>query len=222
MIFERYEKENGGRDRENHGAPGGWRPIFFVGIRIPGGEIRLPTGNRNGNSAIPYAFIAESFTMKLAQLLTPSQILLDLKADSHWASIVELVDGLVGCGKLPADQREESLVSLRAREDQVSTGIGAGVAIPHTFSDDLEEVVAIFGRSERGIDFEALDQKLVHLIILFIVPRKDYHLHLRTLAAIAKMFTNADVRQQLLAVSSAAEVLAILDSRPSRASSLGR
>lgn len=157
--------------------------------------------------------------MKLAQLLSPDQILLEVKAGEHWASIVELMDALGASGRIPESQYQEILASLKAREEQVSTGIGGGVAIPHAFSDHLEEVVAIFGRSRQGIDFEALDEKLVHLIILFIVPRKDYHLHLRTLAAIAKMFTNADVRRQLMEAESEGEMLAILDSRPSRAAS---
>jgi mannitol/fructose-specific phosphotransferase system IIA component (Ntr-type) len=156
--------------------------------------------------------------MKLAQLLSPEQILLDLKADEHWPSIVELVEQLVDSGKLPLDQKADILTSLKAREDQVSTGIGSGVAIPHTFSDVLEDVIAIFGRSKKGIDFQALDQGPVHLIVLFIVPRKDYPLHLRTLAAIAKMFTNSDVRRQLNAAVDCEDVLAILDSKPSRAS----
>jgi mannitol/fructose-specific phosphotransferase system IIA component (Ntr-type) len=77
-------------------------------------------------------------------------------------------------------------------------------------------VVAIFGRSKDGLDFEALDNAPVHFIILFIVPRKDYHLHLRTLAAIAKMFTNCEVRRQLAAAETRDEILAILDSKPSR------
>lgn len=157
--------------------------------------------------------------MKLAQLLGPDQILLEVKAGEHWPSIVELVDALVACGKLPQSHYEETLTSLKAREEQVSTGIGAGVAIPHAFSDTLDQVVAIFGRSREGIDYQSLDEKLVHLIILFIVPRKDYHLHLRTLAAIAKMFTNAEVRRKLVEAESEEDILAILDSRPSRTGS---
>ncbi|WAC19706.1 PTS sugar transporter subunit IIA [Luteolibacter sp. SL250] len=157
--------------------------------------------------------------MKLAQLLSPDQILLEVKAGEHWASIVELVDCLIACGRLPEAQYEGILASLKAREEQVSTGIGGGVAIPHAFSDDLEEVVAIFGRSREGIDYQALDGKPVQLIILFIVPRKDYHLHLRTLAAIAKMFTNAEVRRQLVEAETEEDMLAILDSRPSRTGS---
>jgi mannitol/fructose-specific phosphotransferase system IIA component (Ntr-type) len=154
--------------------------------------------------------------MKLAQLLSIDQILLDMKAVDHWPSIEELVAQLVATGRLPPRHEEGILTSLKAREEQVSTGIGSGVAIPHTFSDTLEEVVAIFGRSRAGIDFEALDNAPVHFIILFIVPRKDYHLHLRTLAAIAKMFTNSEIRRQLAAAETRDEILAILDAKPSR------
>jgi len=153
--------------------------------------------------------------MKLAKLLSIDQIILDMKAVEHWPSIVELVDHLVAVNKLPRALQADALAALKLREEQVSTGIGSGVAIPHAFSDELEEVVAIFGRSKDGLDFEALDNAPVHFIILFIVPRKEYHLHLRTLAAIAKMFTNSEVRRQLAAAETRDEILAILDCRPS-------
>jgi len=154
--------------------------------------------------------------MKLAKLLGPEQILLDMKAVEHWPSIIELVDHLVTCGQLPLEQRDEMLEAFRAREEQVSTGIGLGVAIPHAFSDHLERVIAVFGKSKAGIDFESLDQQPVHFIILFIVPRKDYHMHLMTLAAIAKMFTNIEVRRQLGTAETREEILAIFDSKPAR------
>ncbi len=152
--------------------------------------------------------------MKLASLLSPDQIILEMKAVEHWPAIVELVEHLVEIQRLPASLKEEILTALKAREDQVSTGIGSGVAIPHAFSDELQEVTAIFGRSKAGIDFESIDNAPVHFIILFIVPRKDYHLHLRTLAAIAKMFTNSEVRRQFGEAQTRDEILAILDSKP--------
>lgn len=155
--------------------------------------------------------------MKLANLLRADHILLEMKAVEHWPSIVELVGHLVHTGQLPPTQRDEMLDAFRAREAQVSTGIGFGVAIPHAFSDHLDRVIAVFGRSRAGIDFEALDNAPVHFIILFIVPRKDYHLHLRTLAAIAKMFTNRGVLRQLGSAESHGEILAIFDSKPARA-----
>jgi len=154
--------------------------------------------------------------MKLAQLLQANQIILDMKAVEHWPAIMELVDHLVGIQKIPVSQRESVMSSLKIREEQVSTGIGSGVAIPHAFSDELEEVVAIFGRSKAGIEFESIDNAPVHFIILFIVPSKDYHLHLKTLAAIAKMFTNSEIRRRLSAAETRSDILQILDSKPSR------
>jgi len=157
--------------------------------------------------------------MKLAKLLSADQIILDMKSVEHWPAIVELVDQLITSGKLPAGLRDEVLDALKAREDQVSTGIGSGVAIPHAFSDEITDVAAVFGRSKAGIDFESIDNAPVHFVILFIVPRKDYHLHLRTLAAIAKMFTNCEVRRQFAAAATRDEILAILDSKPTRPAS---
>ena len=156
--------------------------------------------------------------MKLTKLLSADRIILDMKAVEHWPSIMELVNHLVTSGQLPPEQQQEMLDAFKAREEQVSTGIGSGVAIPHAFSDQLDHVVAVFGRSRGGIDFEALDNAPVHFIILFIVPRKDYHLHLQTLAAIAKMFTNSEVLRQLGAAVDHEEILAIFESRPSRVS----
>ncbi len=154
--------------------------------------------------------------MKLAKLLHPDQIILDMKAVEHWPAIVELVDHLVASGQLAADQHDEMLEAFRIREEQVSTGIGSGVAIPHAFSDHMDHVIGVFGRSSAGIDFEALDNAPVHFIILFIVPRKDYHLHLRTLAAIAKMLTNSEILRQLGRAVSAEEITDIFKSKPSR------
>lgn len=154
--------------------------------------------------------------MKLAKLLSADHIILDMKAVDHWPSIVELVDHLVKTRQLPVSQREEMLEAFKIREEQVSTGIGSGVAIPHAFSDHLDHVIAVFGRSSAGIDFEALDNAPVHFIVLFIVPRKDYHMHLQTLAAIAKMFTNGQVLRQLGNAENREEILAIFDSKPSR------
>ena len=154
--------------------------------------------------------------MKLANLLGAEHLILDLKAEEHWPAIVELVEHLVQTEQLPESQQAEMLEAFKAREESVSTGIGSGVAIPHAFSDHLEEVIAVFGRSTAGIDFEALDNAPVYFIILFIVPRKNYHLHLQTLAAIAKMFTNAEVLRQLAAAASTEEILSIFGSKPSR------
>jgi len=153
--------------------------------------------------------------MKLASLLSEQQVILNMKADEHWSAIAELVESLDQLKLLKGENKEEVLKALQKREDQTSTGIGSGVAIPHAFSENIEEVVAMFGRSPEGIEFEALDNAPVKFIVLFIVPKKNYHLHLQTLAAIAKMFNNCEVRRQLEEALTPARILEILGSNPS-------
>lgn len=154
--------------------------------------------------------------MKLASLLTNEQVILDMKAEEHWPAIVELVEHLDRHDFLKGENKDDVLEALHAREDQISTGIGSGVAIPHAFSDKLDHVVAVFGRSVEGIEFEALDNAPVNFVLLFVVPKKDYHMHLQTLAAIAKLFNNCEVRQQLASAETREQVIDILGSRPSR------
>jgi mannitol/fructose-specific phosphotransferase system IIA component (Ntr-type) len=154
--------------------------------------------------------------MKLVKLLSPEQIVADLEADEHRGAIAELVDRLVTCGLLAVGVRDATLEALREREQLVSTGIGGGVAIPHAFSDEVEKVVAVLGRSMAGIDFEAVDQAPVHVVVLFVVPRKNYQLHLRTLAAIAKMFNDKDITRRIIGACDCDEILAILGSKSSR------
>ncbi len=154
--------------------------------------------------------------MKLSSLLTESQIILDLQSEEHIPAIEELVEHLDTIGMLTGEAKDDALVALHAREDQISTGIGSGVAIPHAFSDKVDNVIAIFGRSLVGVDFEALDNAPVKFILLFVVPKKDYNMHLQTLAAIAKLFNNCEVRKQMELAESREEILAIFGSRPSR------
>jgi mannitol/fructose-specific phosphotransferase system IIA component (Ntr-type) len=157
--------------------------------------------------------------MKLSNLICADQILPEMQAGDHWPAIVELVEHLRFLGKLDAALEQEILTSLKVREELVSTGIGSGVAIPHAFSDNVDHVIAVLGRSKSGIDFEALDGGPVHFVFLFIVPSKDHHLHLRTLAAIAKMFTNSEIRRRIGEAGTREEILAILDPKASRAAS---
>lgn len=155
--------------------------------------------------------------MKLSQLISADQILPEMRAQDHWPAIVELVEHLRFLGRIDDTLEQEILGSLKIREELVSTGIGSGVAIPHAFSENVDHVIAVLGRSKSGIDFEALDGGPVHFVFLFIVPSKDHHLHLRTLAAIAKMFTNAEIRRRIGEADTREVILTILDPNASRA-----
>ncbi|MEM7387146.1 MAG: PTS sugar transporter subunit IIA [Verrucomicrobiota bacterium] len=154
--------------------------------------------------------------MELASLLTEDQIIPTMRAQDHWQAIEELVNHLDGQQLLNGASKERILSALQQREDQNSTGIGSGVAIPHAFAKDLDQVLAVFGRSPHGIEFESIDNLPVKFVVLFLVPEDEYHVHLRTLAAIAKMFTNGRIRQQLGEAEGAGEILQILRTKPAR------
>src|SRR5437667_9795516 len=135
--------------------------------------------------------------MSLVNLLSAEQIIPEMKATERWTAIVELIDLLVQLGKIKEPDRDPVLAALKQREETMSTGIGFGIAIPHCSSDRLEEVVAAFGRSTRGIEFDALDNAPVTFVVLFIVLQHQLHTHLLTLASIAKFPNDRSVRAPL-------------------------
>ncbi len=70
----------------------------------------------------------------------------------------------------------------RKRETSMSTGIGFGIGIPHASTDLIHEVVGALGRSRKGVNFDALDNQPVNLVMLFLVPQGQFQKHLHTLA----------------------------------------
>jgi mannitol/fructose-specific phosphotransferase system IIA component (Ntr-type) len=151
--------------------------------------------------------------MSLASLLTADQIIPEMKASERWPAIVELIDLLVGLRKIDRACRDTILAALKQREETMSTGIGFGIAIPHASSDSVDEVVAAFGRSSQGIEFDALDNAPVKFVVLFIVPKNQFQTHLRTLAAIAKFLNDRTVRENLASAQTKEEILAIFEER---------
>lgn len=152
--------------------------------------------------------------MTLGNLLSVDQIIPQMKATERWSAIVELVDLLVNQGKINRGDRETVLAALRAREETMSTGIGFGIAIPHASSDRVSEVVAAFGRSDSGIEFDSLDNLPVRFIVLFIVPKDQFQTHLRTLAAIAKFLNDRTVRERLASAQGSQDILTIFEAPP--------
>ena len=154
--------------------------------------------------------------MTLGNLLSADAILPEMHATERYAAISELVALLVERGQIAPDDSDAVLAALQAREETMSTGIGFGIAIPHASSDRVTKVVAAFGRSSAGIEFEALDSSPVKFVVLFVVPNDQFQTHLRTLAAIAKFLNDRGVRERLGTASDAAEILAIFEKSGSK------
>src|ERR1700748_1107490 len=151
--------------------------------------------------------------MSLASLLTADQIIPQMKATERWPAIIELIDLLVAQTRINVANRDSILAALKQREENMSTGIGFCIAIPHALAEAVDDVVAAFGRSLAGIEFDALDNAPVRFVVLFIVPKNQFQTHLRTLASIAKFLNDRSVRESLASAKSADEILAIFRDR---------
>jgi mannitol/fructose-specific phosphotransferase system IIA component (Ntr-type) len=127
----------------------------------------------------------------------PKVNVVDLQAQDRWQAIEELVDHLVATHKIQSPHRDSIAESVRKRELSMSTGIGFGIGLPHASTALVSEVVAVVGRSRKGIQFDALDGKPVHLVFLFLVPAGQFQKHLHVLANFAKMLHRQDFRDGL-------------------------
>ena len=135
--------------------------------------------------------------MDLGDILTPDVIKADLQATNRWEAIDELINTLVTSDKIKSDHREAIVAVVKKRETSMSTGIGFGIGIPHASSDLIQEVVGAFGRSKKGVNFDALDNQPVNLVMLFLVPLGQFQKHVHTLAKIAKLLHKKEFRQAL-------------------------
>jgi mannitol/fructose-specific phosphotransferase system IIA component (Ntr-type) len=148
--------------------------------------------------------------MDLGDILSKEQIIPDLQAADRWQAIDELINNLVVTGKIKPEHREAITAVVRKRESSMSTGIGFGIGIPHASTDLIYEVVGALGRSKKGVDFNALDNQPVHLVMLFLVPQGQFQKHLHTLANIAKMLHKSEFRQALEQAPDADSMLAAI------------
>ena len=148
--------------------------------------------------------------MDLADILSKEQIIPDLRATNRWEAIDELIGNLVATGKIQPGDREAVTAAVKKRETSMSTGIGFGIGIPHASTDLIFEVVGALGRSKTGVNFEALDNQPVKLVMLFLVPQGQFQKHLHTLANIAKLLHKVEFRQALEQASDADAMLNII------------
>jgi mannitol/fructose-specific phosphotransferase system IIA component (Ntr-type) len=135
--------------------------------------------------------------MNLGDILGSNNILPSMQATVRWDAIDELISNLIVTNKIKAENRDAITAVVKKRESSMSTGIGFGIGIPHASTDLIPEVVGALGRSGKGINFDALDNQPVNLVMLFLVPQGQFQKHLHTLANIAKLLHIKEFRQEL-------------------------
>ena len=151
--------------------------------------------------------------MELGDILSKEQIITELQATNRWEAIDELINNLVATGKIKPEHHEAISAVVKKRESSMSTGIGFGIGIPHASTDLIYEVVGALGRSKQGVNFDALDNQPVNLVMLFLVPQGQFQKHLHTLANIAKLLHKAEFRQALEQGQDAEAMLQIIRSQ---------
>jgi nitrogen PTS system EIIA component len=131
----------------------------------------------------------------IRDLLHHDLIIAEIEATDKKGVIREFARAIKSAGRV---QDEEDLVRvLLERESLGSTGIGGGVAIPHGKLHAMSDMTVAFGRSRKGVDFESLDAKPVHLFFLLVTPEDRPGEHLRALARISRILKNPALRELL-------------------------
>lgn len=136
--------------------------------------------------------------MILSELLKKNNILLKTKAKTKWELLDELINRIIDDHDIEYDDSALLKKYLFERECSMSTGIGNGVAIPHCATTRLKQTLIVLAISQKGIDFDSIDNQPVNFIILLLVPKDKLTHHIKTLANIAKLFSNEELRSKLI------------------------
>lgn len=148
--------------------------------------------------------------MKFSDFMNVKAVRSELTAEDKEGAIDELVGSLVEAGSIQEDDRESIVKAIMKREELGSTGIGRGIAVPHTKHPSVDQLVGTVGISSQGVDFDSLDGEKVQLLFLLVSPPDRPGDHLRALENISrqlrddtfcrflKQAKNADDIQQLL------------------------
>lgn len=147
--------------------------------------------------------------MKLSKFCEENLIKFNLNATTKEDVIKELVDS-ISTSNMVKDV-EQLLQDVLERENLVTTGVGYGVAFPHAKTRAVKGIVIAFGRSAKGIDFDAMDHKPVNLFFLIAAPEDAIGAHLNVMARLSFLMKSEENRQKLAQASSPGDVLALMD-----------
>ncbi len=151
---------------------------------------------------------------RISNLIGPHHVLAlkpglsKLEAIQAMASTLSQADGL--------DNLDEIIRRVVRREDQVSTGIGAGVAIPHCTISGIDRPHVLFATCPEGIDFDSVDGAPVQIFFLVLAPEGRPSVYLKLLARISRLVNSPDFRMQLISTQDPNRLAEILSKEDQR------
>lgn len=149
--------------------------------------------------------------MKFADFVSREAITATVVAEDKESVIRELAQSLLRAGVLVPSEFESVVKAILKREELGSTGIGRGVAVPHTKHPGVDRLVATVGVSRRGVDFNSLDGEKVQLLFLLVSPPDRPGDHLRALENISRQLRDESFCKFLKQAKTSEEILQLLD-----------
>lgn len=146
--------------------------------------------------------------MKLCEILDLDTVLVDMASADKDEAVEELVDLLVRGSRL--DDRDVVIDAVMAREGQQTTGIGGGIAVPHAKHESIQKLTAALGISRGGIEFDAIDDKPVHVVFLILARADEPGPHVQALAEIARLLQIPGFFRKLVEAESEDDLLATI------------
>ena len=153
--------------------------------------------------------------MKIQDLLRKDVMLLDLQATEKTAVIEEMIKSLVDHGYVT--DFETFKEGILAREALTSTGLGEGIAMPHSKNSAVKEATVLFAKSNKGVDYESLDGQPTDLFFMIAAPEGANDTHLAALAELSQYLMKDGFADKLRKVSSPDEVIALFDQASEKA-----
>ncbi len=148
--------------------------------------------------------------MKFSDFVCPEAIVADLQATDKEGAIREMAKGLVAAGRISDSEYEDIVRAVLNREELGSTGIGRGVAVPHTRHTSVDRLVGTAALSRSGIDFSSIDGERVTLLFLLVSPVDRPGDHLRALESITRQLRDDAFCQKLKRAESAEAIRKML------------
>lgn len=149
--------------------------------------------------------------MLMSEILHPGVVKINLDAVDKFEAIDELVDRLIQAHELPISQRDHAIEVVHARERESGTGMEHGVALPHGSTDRIGEIVGALGVSKRGVPFGSVDGFPAYIVILLLLPKRQFSERVHTLAGIAHLLENAELRAAMQNAADADSLLAAVE-----------
>jgi len=135
--------------------------------------------------------------MKLSDFVCFDSTVAQLQSNNRDEAITELANSLAESGKIPKTKSAVIAKAVIERENEASTGIGKGVAVPHVKHSLIKDVIAVIGGSVEGIDFSSLDKQPAYSVILLLSPENNPDRHLQAMETIFKNLQKEDFRKFL-------------------------